>query len=151
MAAAIAAVCLVSLYACVWLDEGEYVPAADEIVLKIELDVDEDVGLVLIDYEVGGVKRSGGMSNADRSMLKAGDTLYDTLSKDGELGGLDELGPMTVEISVVTEYVEPSFEDDYPEELVRPCEPVEIDAAYGGVYDIVVTGNNTDGYAASVS
>ncbi|NMA66042.1 MAG: hypothetical protein GX957_07335 [Clostridiaceae bacterium] len=44
--------------------------ADDEIRLEIQLDVEEDIGLFIIDREVGGNDFSGGLSNADKSLLK---------------------------------------------------------------------------------
>ena len=49
---------------------GEYVPADDEIALHIQLDTEEDIGLLVFDYRADDHKYSGGMSNADRSLIR---------------------------------------------------------------------------------
>ena len=49
---------------------NEYVPADDEIALHIQLDTEEDVGLLVYDYCADGHKYSGGISNADGSLIK---------------------------------------------------------------------------------
>lgn len=48
----------------------EYVPAADEIALHIQLDTEEDIGLLVYDYRADGHEYSGGISNADGSLIK---------------------------------------------------------------------------------
>ena len=49
---------------------GEYVPADDEIALHIQLDTEEDIGLLVYDYRADGHEYSGGISNADESLIK---------------------------------------------------------------------------------
>lgn len=46
------------------------VPADDEIALHIQLDIDRDIGLLVFDYYADGQEHSGGVSNADRSLMK---------------------------------------------------------------------------------
>ena len=48
----------------------EYVPADDEIALHLKLDTEEDVGLLVYDYRAGGREYSGGISNADGSLIQ---------------------------------------------------------------------------------
>ena len=48
----------------------EYVPADDEIALHLKLDTEEDVGLLVYDYRANSHEYSGGISNADGSIIK---------------------------------------------------------------------------------
>ena len=48
----------------------EYVPADDEIALHLKLDTEEDVGLLVYDYRAGSHEYSGGISNADGSLIQ---------------------------------------------------------------------------------
>lgn len=60
----------------------EYVPSDDEIALYVQLDTTEDFGLLLIDYKnANGSGGQGGMSNANKSLLKHNDQLFYTLPK----------------------------------------------------------------------
>lgn len=65
LAAVLALVCIIFAQG----GSGAYVPAADEIALRIQLDTKEDVGLLVYDYRAEGRDYSGGISNADGSLL----------------------------------------------------------------------------------
>ena len=65
---------------------GEYIPADDEIVLNIQLNTKEDIGLLIYDYCANGHQYSGGMSNADRSLLKRDDRLVVVWDKQAITG-----------------------------------------------------------------
>ncbi len=58
------------LVVCSRMLPGEYVPAADEIALKIQFDTAEDVGLLVYDYQADGHEYSGGISNVDGSLIR---------------------------------------------------------------------------------
>ena len=47
-----------------------YMPAEDEIALQIQFDIKEDIGLLVYDYCADGHAYSGGMSNADKSLIQ---------------------------------------------------------------------------------
>lgn len=49
---------------------NEYVPAADEIALHLQLDTEEDIGLLVYDYRADSHEYSGGISNADGSLRR---------------------------------------------------------------------------------
>lgn len=49
---------------------NEYVPADDEIALHLQFDTEEDIGLLVYDYRVDSHEYSGGISNADGSLIK---------------------------------------------------------------------------------
>ena len=53
----------------------------NEIALQIQLDLKEDVGLLIIDSDIDGQKESGGISNADKTMLKKDDLIYWSIDK----------------------------------------------------------------------
>ena len=61
---------------------GEYMPDDDEIALRIQLDTEEDVGLLVYDYSANGSKQSGGMSNADKSLIKHDALLINVWNKE---------------------------------------------------------------------
>lgn len=48
----------------------EYVPAANEIALHIQLETGEGIGLLVYDYCADSHEYSGGISNADGSLIK---------------------------------------------------------------------------------
>lgn len=122
----------------------------DEIQLKISLDLKEDIGLLVIDHQLDGVKGSGGMSNADKSMIKHNDVLYWTFCKKDHEKVTDPV-ELTIVFTVVTEYCEPNYENIYPEELMIPLEPVSFMAEFCRTYEIVITGSKSDGYKAVLS
>ena len=53
----------------------EYKPADDEIVLHVQMDTKEDIGLLVFDYYVDDVEFSGGISNADKTLIKNSDDI----------------------------------------------------------------------------
>lgn len=65
LAAVLALVCIIFAQG----GSGAYVPAADEIALRIQFDTKEDVGLLVYDYRAEDRDYSGGISNADGSLL----------------------------------------------------------------------------------
>lgn len=127
----------------------------DEIAIRIKLDVEEDIGLVVYDYTIGTHEFGGGMSNADRSMIRHDEELIVTWNKEElQLPMNEEITsdsyPFTMAFRIITEYVDPNYENDYPEDITRYLEPIEWTACFGQEYIIHITGNSTDGYAISV-
>lgn len=122
---------------------------ADEISLQIQLDLKEDIGLLLIDSDIGGNVSSGGSSNADKTMLKKDDCIYWPIERQNY-----ENVPDTVELSlrftVVTEYCEPNYENTYPEEYQIPMDAITFPAKFGEAYSIRITGDKTNGYQAAL-
>lgn len=121
--------------------------AEDEIRLQIKLDVEEDIGLFIIDYEVNGLDGSGGISNANKSLLKHDELLTYTISKQ-ELNDVDALNDMSFQFTIITEYIDPNYENIYPKELTKQMESIRLDAKYGKTYRFTVTGDAKDGYKA---
>lgn len=119
----------------------------DEIQLKISLDLKEDIGLLVIDHRIGEDGGSGGISNADKSMIKKNDILYWTFIRQDHEKVSDTV-ELTVTFTVVSEYCEPNYENIYPEELMIPMDPVLITADFGQTYEIDITGDRINGYKA---
>ena len=122
-------------------------PREDEIMLKIQLDLKEDIGLLILDHSIDGHDGGGGVSNADRSLIRHNDVLYWNIYK----GDYEELGntvSLKLRFRVVTEYCDPNFDNIYPEELVRYLEPITMMADFGRMYAMTISGDRTNGYKA---
>ena len=125
----------------------EYVPAADEIVLHIQLDVEEDVGLLVYDYCADSHEYSGGISNADRSLIKHDSDNIIVWNKE-ELNNLSDAFDLSVQFRIITEYVDPNYENVYPDDITKYMEPISWEAHFGKSYFITITGDKTNGYKA---
>ena len=113
MKRAIAAACAAILLALPLTGCGEpYAPAEDEIALQIQLDLNEEIGLLIIDYAAGESSGSGGVSNADKSPLKRDELLFYTLERRffDDPAAVDSL---RLTFTVITEYQEPNYENVY--------------------------------------
>ena len=124
-----------------------YVPAADEIVLQIQVDTKEDIGLLVYDYQAGGRTYSGGISNADGSLIKHDSDNIVVWNRE-ELNNISDPFELSMQFRVITEYVTPNFENIYPEEITKYAEPIAWEAGFGETYHITITGNRVDGYKA---
>lgn len=124
-----------------------YVPAADEIALQIQVDTKEDIGLLVYDYQAGGRTYSGGISNADGSLIKRDSENIVVLNRE-ELNQSDDSFELSMQFRVITEYVTPNFENIYPEDITKYAEPIAWEAGFGETYHITITGNRVDGYEA---
>ena len=125
----------------------EYVPAADEIVLHIQLDVEEDVGLLVYDYCADSREYSGGISNAGRSLIKHDSDIIIVWNKE-ELNNLSDAFDLSVQFRIITEYVDPNYENVYPDDITKYMEPISWKANFGESYFITITGDKTNGYKA---
>ena len=121
-------------------------PAGNEILLKIRLDLREDIGLLLIDHSVDGKEGSGGMSNADKSLLRRDELLYWSFEKSPD--DTAETAEVAVRFTVVTEYADPNFDNIYPEETMIALEPLSFSARYGNTVSIRIEGDRETGYRA---
>ena len=104
--------------------------AEDEIKLIIQLDVKEDIGLLILDNNLDGTETIGGISNADKSMLRHDDLLDWTLSKQDYGNPADSVN-LSIRFRVITEYCEPNYESIYPEEYTVLLDPISFDADFG--------------------
>lgn len=121
--------------------------AEDEIVLRIKLDTKEDFGLLLIDYAANGSGGRGGMSNANKSLLKHDEQLFFTLPGHA-FDDPSDVKNLSVQFTVITEYFEPNYEAVYPKECTIPMEAISLQAAFGKAYSITISGDMAHGYQA---
>ena len=119
----------------------------DEIALRIKLNTGEDFGLLLIDYGANGSGGRGGMSNADKSLIKRDEQLFYTLPRRA-FDNPSDVENLSIQFTVVTEYFEPNFEEIYPEECTIPLDAISLNAEFGKAYSITIIGNRTNGYRA---
>ena len=126
---------------------NEYVPAADEIALHLQLDTEEDIGLLVYDYRAGSHEYSGGISNADRSLIKH-DSDNVVVWNQEELDNLSDTFALSIQFRIITEYVAPNYENIYPEDITKYTEPISWEARFGESYFITITGDKTNGYQA---
>lgn len=129
------------------LTGGDPVPDDDEIMIRIQLDLREDIGLLIMGQDIDGVLASGGVSNADKTLIRKDDVLYWSISRS-DFEGVGDEPDVKLDFSIVTEYCDPNYENIYPEELVIRANDITFKAAFGEMYYVTITGNNTDGYLA---
>lgn len=136
-----------SLVAYNQITPDEYVPAADEIALHIQLDTEEDVGLLVYDYRTNNHEYSGGISNADKSLIKHNSDNIVVWNKE-ELNNLSDTFELLMQFRIITEYVAPNYENVYPDDITKHIEPISWEAHFGETYFITITGGKTNGYKA---
>ncbi len=119
----------------------------DEIRVIIQLDLKEDIGLLLIDHDVNGTTGTGGISNANKSMLRRDSKDYWTIDKQFVEHPADTVS-VTLRFRVVTEYFDPNYDNIYPEEYVEPMDAVSFTAEFGKSYSVTITGDRVNGYHA---
>ena len=129
---------------------GDYKVGEDEIALYITLDTKEDVGLIVFDYTANGREFSGGVSNADRSMIKRDDVIINVFDKK-QLECDGDTVDLTFKFRIITEYVDPNYENVYPEEITRYLEPASFKAKFGNAYKIIICGSNETGYKTLIT
>ena len=126
---------------------NEYVPAADEIALHIQLDTEEDIGLLVYDYCADSHEYSGGISNADGSLIKHDSDNIVVLNKE-ELNNIADTFELSMQFRIITEYVAPNYENIYPDDITKYMEPISWEANFGEAYFITITGDKSTGYQA---
>lgn len=125
----------------------DYVPADDEIALHMQLDTKEDVGLLVFDYSADNHKYSGGMSNADRSLIKHDSDNIKVWKKE-ELNSSSDAVELSIQLRIITEYVDPNYENIYPEDITQYIDPISWEAHFGESYFITIIGDKINGYKA---
>ena len=125
----------------------EYVPAADEIALHLHLDTEEDIGLLVYDYRADSHEYSGGISNADGSLIKHDSDNIVVLNKE-ELNNIADTFELSMQFRIITEYVAPNYENVYPDDITKYMEPISWEAHFGESYFITITGDKANGYKA---
>ena len=136
-------VCLLMITGCTDAPE----PSENEILLVIQLDLKEDIGLLVLDQNLSGQESIGGISNADRSLLKHNDVLYWTFDKE-DYKDLPDTIDLTLGFRIITEYCDPNYENIYPEELTVYIDPISFPASFGDTCHITITGDHAHGYQA---
>ena len=58
---------------------------------------------------------------------------------------------LSIQFRIITEYVDPNYENIYPEEITRYLDSVSWDAHLGESYFITITGDQTNGYTAALT
>lgn len=132
-----------------WIFSSEYAVGEDEIALYITLDTKEDIGLIVFDYTANGREYGGGVSNADRSMIKRDDVIINVFDKK-QLECDGDTVDLTFKFKVITEYVDPNYENIYPDDITKYLEPVSLQARFGTAYNVIISGDKTSGYKASI-
>ena len=125
----------------------EYVPTDDEIALHLKLDTEEDVGLLVYDYRAGSHEYSGGISNADGSLIQHDSDNIVVWNRE-ELNLSSDPFELTMQLRIITEYVAPNYENVYPDDITKYMEPISWEAYFGESYCITITGDQTNGYQA---
>ena len=126
---------------------NEYVPADDEIALHLQFDTEEDIGLLVYDYCVDSHEYSGGISNADGSLIKRDADNIVVLNKE-ELNNIANTFELSMQFRIITEYVAPNYENVYPDDITKYMEPISWEAHFGESYFITITGDKANGYKA---
>ena len=57
---------------------------------------------------------------------------------------------LSVRFRVITEYCDPNYENDYPEEYTVLLDPISFNADFRETYHITITGDKENGYQASL-
>lgn len=146
MVAAIAIALGLSLAVCNRIIPDESVPADDEIALRLQLDAEEDIGLLVYDYRIEDREYSGGISNADGSLLKR-DSENVVVWNKAELNNPSDAFPLSMRFRIITEYVTPNYENVYPDRITKYIEPISWEARFGESYFLTITGDKANGYA----
>ncbi len=125
----------------------QYRPADDEIALHIQLDTKEDIGLLVYDYRANDHPYSGGLSNADKSLIKHDSDNVQVWNMQ-ELNSSTDAVELSIQFRIITEYVEPNYENIYPEDITKYTAPISWDAHFGESYFVTITGDKANGYKA---
>ena len=126
---------------------NEYAPADDEIALHLQLDTEEDVGLLVYDYRTDSHEYSGGISNADGSLIKHDSDNIVVLNKE-DLNNIADTFELSMQFRIITEYVAPNYENVYPDDITKYIEPISWEAHFGESYFITIIGDKVNGYKA---
>ena len=126
----------------------EYEVGADEIALIIHLNTEEDIGLLVLDYSADGREQSGGISNADKTELEHDEQLIWIWNREDLECSADVIN-LTIRFRIITEYIDPNYENVYPDSLTRTLAPISFEARFGETYSFVITGDRNNGYQIS--
>ncbi len=126
----------------------KYKPADDEIALHIQMNTKEDIGLLVFDYYADDAEYSGGIANADKSLIKYNSDEILVWNRQ-ELNSSDDAVELSIRFRIITEYVTPNYENTYPENITQYIDtPISWKAYFGEEYFITITGDKANGYKA---
>lgn len=131
------------------LNPDEFTVGEDEIALYIRLDLEEDIGLLVYDYTANGHEASGGVSNADKSLLNRDEVLLNIWNRE-ELDCYRDKVDMWMQFRIITEYDDPNFPNIYPEEITVKCDPITWEACFGKTYNVLISGSKGTGYTITL-
>ena len=131
-------------------NSSDYEVGADEIALIIQLNTEEDIGLLVFDYSVDGREHGGGISNANKTELKHDEQLIWVWNRE-DLECSADVVNLSMQFRIITEYVDPNFENVYPDSLTRTLAPISFDARFGESYSFIITGDNMNGYQIALA
>ena len=97
-----------------------------------------------------GREHGGGISNADKTELKHDDRLIWVWKRE-ELECSADVINLTMQFRIITEYIDPNYENVYPDSLTRTLAPISFDARFGESYSFVITGDNMNGYQIALA
>lgn len=120
----------------------------EEIRVNIQLELEEDIGLLLTEYTANGKQGMSGSSVADKSMIKRNSMEFWTFEKWMLEDDLADTVELRLKFIVVTEYFEPDYDFDYPEEYTIPMDAISFTANFGETYHVTIQGGKTSGYQA---
>lgn len=133
------------------MSSNEYKVADDEIAMHIQLDTKEDIGLIVFDYIVDGHEYSGGIANADKSLLRHNSKEIQVWNKQ-ELNTSSDSVDISMHFRIITEYVDPNYENIYPNDITKNIElPISWNAKFGEEYFVTITGDNQNGYIVELN
>ena len=138
------------LVGCNKTEDTPYEPAEDEIALHIQLELKEDIGLLVVNYDANGSGGSGGTCNADKSLLKHDDSLIYSIYEQS-FEDPTQVKDLSLQFVIINEYENPNYENIYPEEYTVPMDAISLDASFGESYYITISGDKTNGYTATLS
>lgn len=128
----------------------EYVPSEDEIALHIQLNTEEDIGLLVFDYRADGSQYSGGISNADKSLIPHNSDNIQVWNKQ-QLNSSSDTVELSIQFRIITEYTAPNYENIYPEDISKYIDSISWQARFGESYFIIITGDKIKGYKAALN
>lgn len=129
---------------------SEYKPSEDEIAMHIKLDTNQDIGLIVFDYTVDNHSYSGGIANADGSLISKTSDNVQVFNKE-QFNTSSDYIDLNIQFRIITEYVSPNFENLYDEDITRYLDPVNLKLNFGNSYYLTITGDKNDGYEVSLN
>lgn len=133
------------------MSSNDFKVSDDEIAIHIQLDTKEDIGLIVYDYIVDGHEYSGGIANADKSLISHDSKEIQVWNKQ-ELNTSSDSVDISMHFRIITEYVDPNYENIYPNDITKNIDlPISWNAKFGEEYFVTITGDNQNGYIVELN